>query len=106
MPNQSYPTDLIDRQWAHIKHCVPPAKPGGRPCSLAMRFVVNVSLYSVVTGAPWRMLPRAYPTWPSVSAYFAQWRDQGVWHRMHDPSASARPTPRRASQARHSGLFG
>ena len=84
MPNQSYPTDLTDRQWDHIRHCIPPAKPGGRPRNLDMRQVVNGILYIVVTGAQGRMLPREYPKWPSVYAYFAQWRDQGIWQRMHD----------------------
>jgi len=30
------------------------------------------------------MLPREYPNWKSVYPYFRQWRDSGVWQRLHD----------------------
>src|SRR6266568_3721882 len=82
--NQLYPTDLTDRQWDCIKELIPAAKPGGRPRSLEMRAVVNAILYMVVSGCQWRMLPREYPAWQSVSTYFQQWRDDGTWQRLHD----------------------
>jgi putative transposase len=84
MHNQIYPTDLTDRQWHCISPLVPPAKPGGRPRSLDMRHVLNAILYVVVTGCQWRLLPREYPPWPSVYAYYARWRDDGTWRRIHD----------------------
>jgi len=61
MKTQLYPTDLTDSQWVIIQELIPPAKPGGRPRSLAMRQVVNAILYVVVAGIQWRILPRAYP---------------------------------------------
>ena len=82
--NQLYPTDLTDRQWDCIKDLIPAAKPGGRPRSLEMRAVVNAILYLVMSGCQWRMLPREYPAWQSVSTYFQQWRDDGTWQRIHD----------------------
>jgi putative transposase len=49
-----------------------------------MRAVVN-AIFSVVEGGiKWRMLPHEYPTWPSVSWYFSQWRASGDWPQMHD----------------------
>ncbi len=60
-----YPSDLTDTQWAYIKELIPAAQLGGRPRSVDMRVVVGAILY-VVGGMQWRMLPRAYPTWPSV----------------------------------------
>lgn len=84
MNNQTYPTDLTDRQWECIKKYIPPAKPGGRPRTLEMRAVVNAILYIVVGGCQWRMLPRTYPNWKSVYDYFRQWRDDGTWRRIHD----------------------
>ncbi len=71
MSNQTYPTDLTDRQWDCIKNLIPPPKSGGRPRSLEMRQVINAMLYIVVTGAQWRMLPKDYPNWKSVYHYFA-----------------------------------
>ena len=84
MRNQLYPTDLTDSQWDLSKELLPPAKPGGRPRTLDMRQVLNAILYVVVGGIKWRMLPREYPKWKSVYHYFRQWRDSGVWQRLHD----------------------
>ena len=84
MNNQTYPTDLTDRQWDCIKDLIPPPKPGGRPRTLDMRQVINAMLYLVVTGCQWRMLPHSYPTWQSVYHYFRQGRDDGTWQRLHD----------------------
>jgi putative transposase len=49
-----------------------------------MRAVLK-AIFSVVDGGiTWRMLPHAYPQWPSVYWYFRQWRDSGDWQRLHD----------------------
>ncbi len=99
MNKQRYPTDLTDRQWDCISPLVPPAKPGGRPRSLDMREVINAILYIVVTGAQWRMLPRDYPKWQSVYTYYAQWRDDGTWQRIHDTLRAE--VRRRAGRHKH-----
>ena len=49
-----------------------------------MRHVLNASLYLVVGGIQWRMLPTDYPKWPTVYTYFRTWRDDGTWQRIHD----------------------
>lgn len=49
-----------------------------------MRLVVNATVYVVVGGIQWRMLPKDYPKWQSVYYYFRQWRDNAVWQRIHD----------------------
>jgi putative transposase len=41
-------------------------------------------LYLVVSGIQWRMLPKEYPKWPSVYRYFREWRQSGLWKRIHD----------------------
>ena len=84
MNNQTYPTDLTDRQWECIKKYIPPAKPGGRPRTLDMRQVLNAILYIVVGGCQWRMLPLTYPKWKSVYDYFSRWRDDGTWQHLAD----------------------
>lgn len=89
MQNQTYPTDLTNRQWDCIKDLLPAPKPGGRPRSLDMRQVINAILYIVVTGAQWRMLPKDYPNWKSVYHYFRAWRDDGTWQRLHDTLRAA-----------------
>jgi putative transposase len=99
MNKQSYPTDLIDRQWQCISPLIPAAKPGGRPRTLDMRDVINAMLYIVVTGCQWRMLPHEYPKWQSVYAYFKQWRDDGTWQRIHDTLRAE--VRRRAGRHKH-----
>lgn len=81
---QLYPTDLTDSQWNLIREIIPPEKPGGRPRTIEVRMVVNAVFYLVKTGVQWRMLPREYPKWQSVYAYFAIWRDDSIWQRIHD----------------------
>jgi putative transposase len=81
---QTYPTDMTDSQWNHIRDLIPPAKPGGKPRTLDMRMVVNAIFYLVTTGAQWRMLPKEYPGWQSVYAYFRRWKADYTWQRIHD----------------------
>lgn len=84
MKHKTYPTDLTDRQWDCIRFLIPAAKPGGRSRTLDMREVINAMLYIVVSGCQWRMLPKEYPKWQSVYVYYAKWRDDGSWQRIHD----------------------
>ncbi len=99
MHNQRYPTDLTDRQWHCISPLVPPPKPGGRPRTLDMRAVLNAILYIVVSGCQWRMLPKEYPNWQSVYSYYAAWRDDGTWQRIHDTLRA--DVRRRAGRHKH-----
>jgi putative transposase len=84
MQNQTYPTDLTNRQWNCIKELIPAAKSGGRPRTTDMRQVLNAIFYVVVGGIQWRLLPRNYGNWKTVYHYFRTWRDDGTWQRIHD----------------------
>jgi putative transposase len=81
---KAYPTDLTDAQWAVLEPLLPPAKPGGRPRTVALREVVNTILYLNRSGCQWDMLPHDLP--PKSTAYdsFAQWRDDGTWQTVVD----------------------
>lgn len=35
-------------------------------------------------GTKWRNLPKGLPPKSTVYDYFAQWRDEGTWQRVHD----------------------
>ncbi len=84
MCNQFYPTALPARQWELSKALSPPAKPGGRRRTVDRRQVLKAILYVVVGGIKWRMRPRESPKCKSGYQYFRQWRDSGVWQRLHD----------------------
>ena len=99
MSNKTYPTALTARQWDCISPLVPSAKPGGRPRTLDMREVINAILYLVVTGCQWRLLPHDYPKWQSVYTYYAAWRDDGTWQRIHATLRAA--VRRRAGRHTH-----
>ena len=79
-----YRTDLTDAQWAVLEPLIPPPKPRGRPRTLDMRQVVNAIFYIDRAGCQWRMLPREYPNWKTVSWYFSRWQDDGTWERVTD----------------------
>lgn len=78
---QRYPTDLTDDEWALLAPLIPPARPGGRPRSADVREVVDAVRYVLRAGCAWRLLPREFPPWPTVSAYFRRWQADGTWER-------------------------
>ena len=77
-----YPSDLTDEEWALLEPLIPPEKPGGRPREVDMRAVLNGIFYVLRAGCAWRMIPREYPPKSTVYAYFARFRDEGVWEHI------------------------
>jgi putative transposase len=78
---------------------IPPSY-GGHPREVDIRRVVNGILYRNRSGCQWRMLPKDYPPWGTVYYYFAKWRNDGTWQRVHDRlrvlvrvAAGREPTP-------------
>ena len=55
----------------------------GRPRA-DFRQVINAIFYLEKTGCQWRMLPKEFPHWRTVYGWFARWRDDRTWERMHD----------------------
>lgn len=99
---KSYPTDLIDDQWAILEPLLPPARNqhGGRPREVTMREVVNTILYLLRAGCQWDMLPHDLVPKSTAYEYFAQWRDDGTLVRITDAlrtkvrvAAGREPTP-------------
>ncbi len=80
----SYDTDLTDKQWALIAPLIPPSRPGGRPRTTDMREIVNAIFYLLKAGCSWRMLPHDLPDWEKVYYYFAAWKKDGTWKRIHN----------------------
>ena len=56
-----YPRDLTDAEWALIAPMIPPAKRGGRNCSVDVREVLNSIFYVLSTGCQWNALPKDLP---------------------------------------------
>ena len=93
MTRKRYPGDLTDNQWSILAPLLPPARPGGRPCTVDLREVVNATLYVLRTGCAWRMLPHDLPPWQTVYKYFRRWTLDGTWERVHQ---TLRPNVREA----------
>lgn len=99
MTNPTYATDLTDDQWPLIKDLLPPAKPGGRPRNVCLREVVNALLYVLVSGCPWRLLPREFPHWRTAYGYFFAWQSDRTWQRVHGTLRAQ--VPRHAQRHKH-----
>ena len=79
-----YASDLTDDEWQLIAPHLPLAKPLGRRRKTDQRRVVEAMLYLLTTGCQWRLLPRDFPPYTTVYGFFARWRGDGTWRRVHD----------------------
>jgi putative transposase len=77
-----YASDLSDRAWAILEPLIPPAKPGGRPRSVAMRQILTGIFDMLRSGGAWRLLPHDSPAWSTVYDYLRTWRNAGVWEQI------------------------
>jgi transposase len=79
--------ELTEEQWARIKDRLPPERGEAGPRRGSNRAMVNAMLWVLHTGAPWRDLPKHYPSWKSVHTRFLRWSKRGVWTRVLDELA-------------------
>lgn len=79
-----YASDLGNEEWEIVKPLMPPAKHGGRNRSTSIREVLNAIFYVLRTGCAWRLLPHDFPPWQTIYDYFARWRKDGTWKKIHD----------------------
>ena len=80
---KTYPSDLTDSQWNHIKEFFERKNHRGRPQEIDLRKIVDGILYLLVTGCQWRYLPKEYAGWQSVYYHFRKWETDGTWARIH-----------------------
>ena len=65
-----YESDLTDAEWRRIAPALPVSAQRGRPRCVELREVINALFYQLMTGCPWRALPRCFPAVPTVRYYF------------------------------------
>src|SRR4028119_1267242 len=97
---KTYPTSLYDQEWACLKTYLPASKPLGRLRTHTLCDVFDGIFYILRSGCPWRLLPPAFPPWPTVYYHFRKFRLSGVWHLVFRPCTPPRgrgwartPTP-------------
>ena len=78
-----YPSDLTDAEWRRLEPLLPPPQPGGRPIKYPRREIVNAILYTLRTGAAWRLLSHDFPPYRIVFHYYRTWRKAGVWQQAN-----------------------
>jgi transposase len=85
---QVYPSSLTDAQWTLLEALLPPPRNrtswGGRPEKHPRRQILDAVFYLVRAGVAWRYLPKGFPPWNTVYGFFARWRADGTWLRIHD----------------------
>jgi putative transposase len=99
-PEQVYPTDLTDAQWARIAPLLARTRGPGRPQRVPLRHILNAILYLLRTGCQWRMLPKDFPNWNTVRYHFDEAKRTGLWERINTTlreqarqAAGREPTP-------------
>ncbi|MFJ8770487.1 IS5 family transposase [Streptomyces clavifer] len=93
-----YPSDLSDARWALIEPTLTAwrkarldRRPTGQPAKVELRDVFNAILYVNRTGIPWKYVPHDFPNHGTVYAYYAAWRDEGIFAQLnYDLTALAR----------------
>ncbi|MEV7676699.1 IS5 family transposase [Streptomyces sp. NPDC088752] len=58
-------------------------RPTGKSAKVDLRDVFNAILYVNRTGIPWKYLPRDFPNHATVYAYYAAWRDEGIFAQLN-----------------------
>ena len=93
-----YPSDLSDARWALVEPTLSAwrkarldRRPTGQPAKVELRDVFNAILYVNRTGIPWKYVPHDFPSHGTVYAYYAAWRDEGIFTQLnYDLTALAR----------------
>lgn len=85
-----YPSDLSDARWALIEPTLTTwrkarldRRPTGQSAKVDLRDVFNAILYVNRTGIPWKYLPHDFPNHGTVYAYYAAWRDEGIFAQLN-----------------------
>ncbi|QMU74728.1 IS5 family transposase [Streptacidiphilus sp. PB12-B1b] len=85
-----YPSDLSDARWALIEPKLTAwrkarldRRPTGQPAKVDLRDVFNAILYVNRTGIPWKYVPHDFPNHGTVYAYYAAWRDEGIFAELN-----------------------
>ena len=79
---KTYPTDLSDVEWTHVKAYLPAPKPRGKPRIHDQREILDAIFYVLRSGCAWRLMPHDFLPWQTAYYYFRYWKLKGIWHRL------------------------
>ena len=78
MADRRSPTDLTDAEFAVLAPLFAPYATG-RPRVRPIRDVLDAIFSVLRAGCAWRLVPRAFPPWPTVYHPCRRRRDDGTW---------------------------
>jgi transposase len=88
-PRRAYPSDVSDARWALIEPTLTAwrqarldRRPTGKSAPTDLRDIFNAILYINRTGIAWKYLPHDFPPHGTVYAYYAAWRDEGIFAQL------------------------
>lgn len=88
-PRRAYPSDISDARWALIEPTLTAwrqaridRRPTRKPAPTDLRGIFNAILYVNRTGIAWKYLPHDFPPHGTVYAYYAAWRDEGIFAQL------------------------
>jgi putative transposase len=79
-----YDSDLTDREWEIISPIFMRANKGRHFQKHNKRELVNAVRYLSKTGCQWRLLPKEYPSYKTVSSFYVRALKSGLWEEMMD----------------------
>lgn len=74
--HEFYPSDITREQFSEIEPLLLSARKKTAPRKLDLYDVFCAVLYLLKTGCQWRLLPKDFPKWRSVHAYFQIWSER------------------------------
>ncbi len=79
-----YPCGLTDSEWEQVKPIFDPPRRTGAPEKYPRRQMLDACVYVLRSGCSWRMLPKDFPSWPTVYKTFRRWLARGLFEAMYD----------------------
>jgi putative transposase len=84
-PVRGYATDGTDEEWEELRPFIEKRQRGrGRKRTVNLRSIVNAIFSQLRTGCQWRLLPKDFPPFQTVSGYFHLWRKKGLFITIND----------------------
>ena len=72
---RKYPSDISRAQFKEIEGELLKVRKRTKPRTVDLYEVFCGLLYVLKSGCQWRMIPRDYPNWKTIYAYFCKWRE-------------------------------
>jgi putative transposase len=79
-----YDSDLTDKEWEIIAPIFTRANKGRHFQKHNKRELVNAVRYISKTGCQWRLLPKEFPSYKTVSSFYVRAIKNGLWEEMMD----------------------